>query len=248
MPAIPILLCGARGERTVEVFGKSNTHRLGKTDGDIDAARKVAVNLCGIQQNEQKNVCAVELVRLLNERLDADHGGIGYDQLFEVSPHNAEQSCADGLTVKGVLAHQLLLQIAKAADRSLQQLREKGDKKHQFCGISLGSYLFAVDVDEISHRLEGVKGDAKRQKQRRNGQGFGIKCRKNAIDIPYRKGCVFQNCKHTKAKDKSHSQDTSALLFLFGAVRLALLLGERGAVFFHIGILTVGKMLQNMPC
>ena len=245
VPAVPILLCGARRERAVKVFGKADAHRLRKTDGDINATRKVAVDLCGIKQDQHKNVDAVELVRLLDQGFNTDHCGVGYNQLFEISPHHAEKSCADVLTVEFVLTHKLVLQVSKTADRPLQQLWEERDEQKQLCEIFFSAHLFAVNVDEVSHGLERIERNTKWQQKRRNGQRFCVECRKDAIDVPYCKGGIFQHCEHSKAEDKPYGQNAKALFLLFCAVSLALLFGECGAVFFDKGILAVCTLLHQ---
>ena len=144
-----------------------------------------------------------------------------------------------------MLAYELLLQVAKAADRSLQKLREERNEQQKLCGVLFGSHLFAVNVDEITHRLEGIERNAKRQQKRRNGQRFCTKCRKDAIDVPYRKCGVFQHCEHSKTEDESYGQDAQALFLLFCAVSFAFLFGKCYAVFFHVGVLGICSLLHQ---
>ena len=53
MPTVPIFLGGLGGEGAHKVFLQADPQRLGNTDGDIDAARKVGIDLNRIQKDQR---------------------------------------------------------------------------------------------------------------------------------------------------------------------------------------------------
>ena len=89
---------------------------------------------------------------------------------------------------KIVSLRELRLQIGKAVDRSLHQLREIADKQRIAQKSPLCPMFAAADIDQISGGLENVEGYAERQKKMRQRQLRAKHC----IDGGSQKTAVLQ--------------------------------------------------------
>ena len=87
------------------------------------------------------------------------YNNMSYNELLEISPGHSLNSREECFAVETVRRVKLVLKVAVARDRALRYLREESDEEKIFCGILLRSDLASVNVDEVSHRSEGIKGD-----------------------------------------------------------------------------------------
>lgn len=71
---------------------------------------------------------------------------------------------------KIVSRRELRLQIGKAVDWALHQLREIADKQRIAQEAPLCPMFAAADIDQISGRLKNIEGNAERQKKMRQRQ------------------------------------------------------------------------------
>ena len=95
--------------------------------------------------------------------------GVGEQQLFG----QTDEKAADALRTPGgggAAGADLLVDVVILHDRTGDQLREKRYVQKQLPEIRLRRGVAAVDVDHIGENLEGVKGDANRQGDLRDGQ------------------------------------------------------------------------------
>ena len=86
MPTAPVFrnVLGEIG--TDEVFGQFDAHCLGKTDGHIDAAGEVAVDLNGIEHRQHQKCNASVFLTL--QRTDGHGDPVRHHQLLEVTPEH----------------------------------------------------------------------------------------------------------------------------------------------------------------
>ena len=76
----------------VEVLLEANSHHFGNTDGDVDSAREVSVDLYRVKQDQEKDVNTVIGRGVAKHRLDDDKYAVGDDELFEISPKDSLQT------------------------------------------------------------------------------------------------------------------------------------------------------------
>ena len=87
------------------------------------------------------------------------------DLLFEEAPEHQDEAAADVGQIEPVARSELRRERVIAADWTLNELREKGDKQRKPEDIALRRVFAVVHVDEIAHRLEGIKGNAQRHEE-----------------------------------------------------------------------------------
>ena len=60
---------------------------------------------------------------------------------------------------------QLMGKLVVPADRPLHNLRKKRNKQRKFSKVAVRRIFAAVHIDQITHRLKGVKRNTQRQQQ-----------------------------------------------------------------------------------
>ena len=69
------------------------------------------------------------------------------------------------LVAKIMLRKKLTCQLIKVTDRTLNNLRKKGDKQKHLKIVFFRSHIFPINVNAVAHRLERIEGYAKRNNQ-----------------------------------------------------------------------------------
>ncbi len=213
MPAPPIFgdILGEKGSD--EVFRQGNTQCLGQTDGDVDAAGEIPVNLDGVEAGQHQEGRAGVL-----RPLQGGHGHgnpVGHHQLFEVAPEHPLKTEGNLLAVKGMAGSELGGEGIIPGDRSLNQLGEIGDEQSQLGKIPLRGAFAPVHIDDIAHGLEHIEGDAQGQPQGQEGDTPGLG---GAVQRLYQAGLAEE--KHGKVYPQAGGQPPAVHLLDPGAPRL----------------------------
>ena len=109
----------------VEVLLETNSHHLGDTDRDVDAAREVRVDLYRVKQDQEKHVNTVIRRGVAKHRLDNYKYAVGDDELFEISPKDSLQTELERLSRERMRHLKLCGKVSVSRDRTLRKLREE---------------------------------------------------------------------------------------------------------------------------
>ena len=170
MPAPPEIGQADRKIGAAEILLHGDAKQAGDAHHQVDAAGKVAVKLdaveCRTQKADDAGVGRVTAVDLRHDRCKriCDH------RLFQHAVEHAQKPVLDIIPGKIVSRRELRLQIGKAVDWALHQLREIADKQRIAQEAPLCPMFAAADIDQISGGLENVEGYAERQKKMRQRQ------------------------------------------------------------------------------
>ncbi len=179
VPAAPKFLDGKGEVRAFKVCGKINPEKFCAADGDIRVAREIAVNFnrkhdCDNDKNKPDIT-----VRIVINLIDDAREDVRDHKLFEVPPRHQLQPVGRILIVKTPLLLKLRQKCVRPAYGTGEKLREKGDEKGIVAEVPFRPKFSFVNVDQISQRLEKIKGDACRQQDL---QGKGLQCQPPGID------------------------------------------------------------------
>lgn len=157
MPSPPIF-GNAPGEKGMaEVFRQLKPQRLAQTEGNIDAAGEVAIDLKAIEKRQNQHGIGISQGRNGNGQ------PVGNDQFFKISPEHTLQAKRELPAVEGVGGGELRRKLRIFTDRSLNELGEKAQEKEQFQGIFFGRYGSPVYIRQIADTLKQEKGNTQRQ-------------------------------------------------------------------------------------
>ena len=170
MPAAPEIAQGDGKVRTAEVGRQLDAEELGNAGHQIDAAGKIGVLLQGIHEDGDDDDAAAVALRVCEDFRDQGQGAVSQNFLFEEAPENQKEAPLIAVYVKGMGLNELPLQLLKAGNGALDELGEEGDKEKVMPRMGLRLCLAVVYVQDIACGLEGVKGDAKGQKQPEGGR------------------------------------------------------------------------------
>ena len=92
VPAVPVFGGGFRGEGAVEVLGEPQPQHTGEADGDVNAPREVAVDDGGVEDDEEQDVHAAEVLGSPHDGLDRAHEGVGHHHLLEKAPQHPQKA------------------------------------------------------------------------------------------------------------------------------------------------------------
>ena len=170
MPSAPII--GNRGCQigAFKVFIQRYAENLRRACCNINPAGKIAVNLDGIRQRRCRNIGAAEGFGETERIIHQNRRSIRDDHFLKRAPEHQLYAELDACIGKFIRAEQLLRQCAEARNRPLHNLREKGNKQRQLAKVPLRLLLFSVNINQISHGLEGIERNAQGQKKPKNGQ------------------------------------------------------------------------------
>ncbi len=205
MPAVPVFLNVFREIREVKVLGNVYAQDLGDTNGDVDAAREVAVEVERVKEHRDKNEGSLISVGVSRKRDDCGSDAVRDDHLLEVTPDDPGKAFGDVGLLKLMLSEKCRRQIVISADRTLDHQREKRHEQKKLERVFLRSGLAPVDVDQITAGLERVVGD--------RGRNDDVKVAdlgaflKEGIDVRDHEIGVLGNAKKTYRDDKSDKKN-----------------------------------------
>ena len=184
MPSAPVLGDILTEERPLEILFDRDPQHLRDTDGDVDAAGKVGIQLQSVEHHDAENERALIVLRRFDQCIYRRKNTVRDHHFLEIAPYHALQATSDHAAGKDMRCEKFLGKIAVAADRALHQLREKAHEQRVFEEILLGLVPVPVDIDDIAHRLKGIKRNTRRQRDRQKVDPFRyVKCTENAVDV-----------------------------------------------------------------
>ena len=128
MPSAPVLCQGLCKIWTAEVLRHCDSQHLGNTSGDINAARKISIELQRIDQHCKQGgktaiLCFISQYCILDRS-----GTVCNDHLFNKAPQDELKSELNVFKLQIMSVIQLPGQIIVNCDRPLYDLREETDK------------------------------------------------------------------------------------------------------------------------
>ena len=161
MPAAPKLRDGAGLVGMLEVLQEAEAKEMTQADSHVGITREVEIDLEGIGQHAQPRHSGRGL----------GHGGdllpqcahlVGDQHLLGKTHHEALHTAA-GLKHALAAVQQLMLHRLILDDRACNQLGEQRHECAESDNILLHRCVFAVDINGIAHRLEGVEANTNRE-------------------------------------------------------------------------------------
>ena len=238
MPSLPVFLNVLGKIRPAEVLCHSNSHGLGNTYGNVDAPGKICIQLKCIEHHSYKYKSSLINVRVLDDLIYRHQNAVGNDHLLKISPQDAVKSIGYHLCIKGMFLKKRLGQVVKPADRSLDQLGEKGYKEGQLKQIPLRLAGSSVNVDNISHSLEGVEGNSHWQDQIHKRKFVcAVEGLQDPVDIGDNKIGVFQHRQDSQVKDETDQQPFPLFPLHLCLIGFLFIPGDLSLVCFYVGVL-----------
>ena len=143
------------------------------------------------------------------------------DHLFlKKAPEHEQRAALYPAKIKLVRRDQLRRKLIIPRDRALNQLRKEGNKQRKPRRILFRPVLAVMHVDQVTHRLECVKGNAQRQKQPKR---LGAQRRKHGRSI-------LEQRQYTKVEQQHRIKDHPLPLFHLRFKRLLFIGRKRGAL------------------
>ena len=245
MPSLPVFLNVLRKIRPAEVLCHSNSHGLGNTYGNVNASGKVCVQLKGIEHHTYKYESPLINIRVLDDLINRHQNPVSNDHLLKISPQDTVQSVGYHLCVKSMLLKKRLGQVIKPADGSLDKLGEEGYKEGQLKQIPLCLAGSSVNINNISHSLEGIERNPHGQDQVHKGKFIcAVEGLQDPVDIGNDKIGVFQHRQYSQVKNKADQQPFPLLSLHLCLIGFLLVFGDVPFVCFYVGVLLCLNALQ----
>lgn len=96
-----------------------------------------------------------------------DPGPVRNDDFLEITPEHFLGAPLNPCQAEGPVAEKLRPQPVIASNGSLEDLGEKGHEQ----GIAVRSVFAPVNINEVAHGLDGIKGDAQGKQKLPLGKG-----------------------------------------------------------------------------
>ena len=123
---------------------------------DIDASRKIPVELDGVEEHGENSEPRIALV-VVESGIHKVEGVVRKDHFLEKSPQNFKDRGLRAFAVKGMRSKECLSELPVSADRTLHDLRKEGDEEGKSEERFFRFYTFPAYIQKISHGLECVK-------------------------------------------------------------------------------------------
>ena len=238
MPSFPVFLNILGKIRPAEVLCYSNSHGLGNTYGNVNASGEVCVQFKGIEHHTYKYKSALIDIRILNNLIYRHQNTVGNNHLLKISPQDTVKSIGYYLCVKGMFLKKRFCQVIKPADRTLDQLREKGYEQGQLKQIPLCLAGASVNVDDISHGLKGIEGNSHWQDQVYKGKfPCTVEGLQDPVDIGNDKIGIFQHCQDPQIENKTDQKPFPLFSLHLCFIGFLLILGDLSLICFYVGVL-----------
>ena len=170
MPAPPELRDGGGHIGQVEVLRIAETEDPADADGHIRIAGEVKIDLEEEQEGRQPRTEEGQPRRVGSEVGNDLARVIRQQHLLGKTGGKAQDAVEDHPRIRAAL-RQLRSDLLIAHDRALRHFREHADVQQEIREALRAVVLPAVDVDQIGQRLEGIEGNAQRQRSRRRAEG-----------------------------------------------------------------------------
>ncbi len=163
MPPAPELFDGKGKIRAFEIRHETDAEQSGASDGNIGIPRKITIDFdCEHHGNDDKSKPYIT-VYIVEQFIDRDRKRIGDHQFFKIAPCHQLQAVSHIVVREGTLFLILWEQRVRPSDRPGKELREKGNEQRIIPEMLFGRGFAAVNIDQIAHRLEKIKGYARRK-------------------------------------------------------------------------------------
>ena len=190
---------GGTGEKGLtEVFRQTHAEHFRRTDGHVDTAGEIGIQLQGITDGAQQHRDAAVLCVFGEDQLYQRTEPIRQHHFFEKTPDDAlgtERNVVVGQTFTGI---QRLRRFGIAADGAFHNGGKKRHIQRQTPQIPVGGDLLFVYIHDVGHRLHGEKGDADGHRQLQRGEGEGQRhLGEQNVQIAADKVEILQKQQHT---------------------------------------------------
>ena len=167
VPALPEVGWRLRQVGREEVARELDAEQLGQTARDVGVGREVAIDLRG--EGVHVDVAEAPRVGLLQRGAglgDDEADIVGNAGLLEEAPGDQAEGPVDLLwRYHGATRGDLGQQLGGAGDRASDQLGKKRNEGHVIDERAGRLECTLVDVGRVADRVEGIEGDARRQRQ-----------------------------------------------------------------------------------
>ena len=202
MPPAPEFGDGGRAVGGIEVFGETEAHHKGQTDGHIRVAREVAIDLQCIAVDAHQTLEARVEQRLIEDAVhEVQRDVVRNNGLLKQTREYQEEGCAEHLARHDRLATNLGNEVAGTHNRAGYKLRKEREVEEVVEPAVEWAQLSSVDVNRVAHRLEDEERDA-------DGQEDVLKLQESRpeqfvghIDQEVR---VFEIAEHPEVDDNAH--------------------------------------------
>ena len=247
VPAPPEIAEGDGEIRPLEVRRKLYAEELGDARHQINAAGKIRVLLEGVKQHADDDDRAAVGALVAENRFHQRQGTVGDHLFLEPSPEHQQQAALDTVKVEAVRRDELAFELVKARNRSLNQLREEGDEQRELRRVLLRGVFAVVDVDQVAHRLKGIKADAQRQNQPQRRRAAAQQRR-----APRHHGVqILEHGQHAEIQQQHREKPDALARARPGLLSLFRLGGQLGLVLAQVGLSAfadAGDDQRARPC
>ena len=163
VPAAPKFFDGKRKVRALKVCCKLYAEKLCAADGDIRITGEITVDFNGEHHrnnDKYQSHIAIGIVVYFVYDIGED---IGDHQFFKITPCHQLETISHVFIIEAPLLFKLRQKRVRPAYGAGEKLREKGDEKGVVTEVPFCADFPFVNVDQISHRLEKIEGNAGRQ-------------------------------------------------------------------------------------
>ncbi len=178
MPAAPKFLDGKGEVWAFEVNRKLYAEKLCTADGNVRIPRKIAVDFDSEHHRDNDKHKAHIAVCIVVNFIHRGGEHIRDHQLFKISPGHQLEAVGHIVVIKAPLLFELGQQDVRPAYGACQKLGKKGDEEGVVTQMPLCLDFPFIHINQISHRLEEIEGNACGQQdfhgQRLHGQAAGI--------------------------------------------------------------------------
>ncbi len=164
VPTPPELRHTGRLVGGTEVIGKLEPQEKGDANGHVAVAGEVAIDLQGVAIHPQQVLHAGIEGRIVENALHEVHADVvGNDGFLQESAHEEEDTAAKHIGRDAQGTADLWQEVAGTDNGAGHQLRKERHVEGIVEQAAQGSELTSIDVEGITQRLEGEKGDAHRE-------------------------------------------------------------------------------------
>ena len=215
VPSSPELRDAVGDVRIVEVFAELKAEHPSQADGHIRISAKVKIDLQCIGADSDPVGHHGNIA--VRQRTDGGVQGaeiVGQQDFFAQAENKPLCAFPEIDPVRGANA-ELLLHIPVLDNRARNELREQGQVQGEAQKALLRSHVLPVHVENIGQRLEGIKRDSDRQRQRRV---MDVQSRQG-VECIHQESEVFKESQHQQVHEQGeeHGPFAGTSLFLGSA-------------------------------
>ena len=165
MPAAPEFLDRKCHVRMIKVFRQLNAEKTGYPLADRDAAEEIRIQLETVQDGRQPEIGPAVLGGMIKHPAGKDTGFIRNHQFQEEPVEDQLQASEELFFTEPVPFIKLRAQLLMPGYGPLDDLREKRDEQRVFQNVMFRLRIAPVNIDQIGHDLQGIKGKTNRNDQ-----------------------------------------------------------------------------------